>query len=289
MVGGYDEIMQPAVVDDRFDYILFSNDIKEDRVGVWQVRPIPYHNDDNTRICRYVKTHPEELLPEYDFSVWMDSNIRIVTSYVYEKSLDLYTNNVLVATVWHTARQCIYDEAFEVMVYRVELESIIIDWCQRLHKEKYPKNNGLGETGLMYRVHSDQGVLQMDKMWWDCIDTYSKRDQLSFDYVLWKLGMTYDLFLPKYTTVLTSADVEYIPHTNDSKKYISTQLEPWLMRYYRKVPSSYEEIRRVYFCIYQLPYPHFWSLFLGQLYRLKYFFKRNTRKVKNFTKRIVGR
>ncbi|MBR5328436.1 MAG: hypothetical protein IKV31_07870 [Paludibacteraceae bacterium] len=35
MVGGYDEIMQPTVIDDRFDYILFSNDIKEDRVGVW--------------------------------------------------------------------------------------------------------------------------------------------------------------------------------------------------------------------------------------------------------------
>ena len=31
MVGGYDEIMQPLVVDDRFDYILFSNDIKENR------------------------------------------------------------------------------------------------------------------------------------------------------------------------------------------------------------------------------------------------------------------
>ena len=56
MVGGYDEIMQPVVVDDRFDYILFSNDIKEDRVGVWQVRPIAYTNPDNTRICRYVKT-----------------------------------------------------------------------------------------------------------------------------------------------------------------------------------------------------------------------------------------
>ena len=27
MVGGYDEIMQSKVVDDRFDYILFSNDM----------------------------------------------------------------------------------------------------------------------------------------------------------------------------------------------------------------------------------------------------------------------
>ena len=49
MVGGYDEIMQPMVVDDRFDYILFSNDIKEDRVGVWQVLPIAYSNIINNK------------------------------------------------------------------------------------------------------------------------------------------------------------------------------------------------------------------------------------------------
>ena len=44
VVGNYDEIKQPQVVDNRFDYILFSNDIKEKNVGIWQVRPIPYHN-----------------------------------------------------------------------------------------------------------------------------------------------------------------------------------------------------------------------------------------------------
>ena len=287
MVGGYDNIMQPKVVDDRFDYILFSNDIKEDRVGVWQVRPIPYHNEDNTRICRYVKTHPEELLPEYDFSVWMDSNIRIVTSYVYERSLDLYTNNVLVATVWHTARQCIYDEAFEVMAYRVEYERIVINWCQRLRKENYPQNNGLGETGLMYRAHSNPKVLHLDKMWWDCINEYSKRDQLSFDYVIWKLGIVYEFFLPKTVNVLNSHDLEYIHHANESKKYISYQSEPWLIRYYRKVPTSYDEIKKVYNLIYTLPFPHFWSSFFGQLYRVKNFFKRHKRKLKKFIKRKI--
>lgn len=60
IIGNYDEILQPQVIDDRFDYVLFSN---ENRVGVWQVRPIAYVNDIQTKIARYVKTHPEELLP----------------------------------------------------------------------------------------------------------------------------------------------------------------------------------------------------------------------------------
>ena len=33
MVGAYDNILQPLVIDDRFDYILFSNEIKKKNVA----------------------------------------------------------------------------------------------------------------------------------------------------------------------------------------------------------------------------------------------------------------
>lgn len=274
VIGGYDHIEQPRVIDDRFDYILFSDSIDEEYVGIWKIRRVNYYNKVQTKIARYIKTHPEELLPEYDFSVWIDSNICIVTSYVYEKSVELYNNNSLVATVWHTSRQCIYDESFQVMALKFEQESIIIDWCHQLQKEKYPKDNGLCETGLLFRAHSKQQVSLLDKLWWNCIDRYSRRDQLSFNYVLWKLRMTYDFLLPKTMNVLTSPDFEYVYHANDTQKYIHTKIEPWLIRYYRKVPSSYNEIKRIYIFIYKLPFPRFCSFLLGHIYRLKYFFVR---------------
>ena len=40
LVGAYDTIFQPEVVDDRFDFVLFTNEVKEDHVGVWKIRPI---------------------------------------------------------------------------------------------------------------------------------------------------------------------------------------------------------------------------------------------------------
>ena len=67
VVGNYDEILQPKVVDDRFDYILFSNDIKEKNIGVWQVRPINYINEIQTKIARWVKTHPEEYMDRCEY------------------------------------------------------------------------------------------------------------------------------------------------------------------------------------------------------------------------------
>ena len=107
MVGAYDDILQPKVVDERFDYILYCNEIKEKRVGVWEVRPIQYHNEDNTRICRYVKTHPEELLKEYEVSVWMDSNIHILTDYLYQRVTEMDKEDVLFSAMWHPVRKCI--------------------------------------------------------------------------------------------------------------------------------------------------------------------------------------
>jgi hypothetical protein len=65
LVGAYDTIFQPEVVDDRFDFVLFTYEVKEDHVGVWKIRPIVYQNADSTRVARYVKMHPEDLLPEY--------------------------------------------------------------------------------------------------------------------------------------------------------------------------------------------------------------------------------
>ena len=38
LTGGYDQLKQPSVTDERFDYICFSNDIPKDRIGVWEIR-----------------------------------------------------------------------------------------------------------------------------------------------------------------------------------------------------------------------------------------------------------
>lgn len=274
MVGGYDEIMQPMVVDNRFDYILFSNDIMEDKIGVWQVRPIEYTNSDNTRICRYVKTHPEELLPGYEFSIWMDSNIRIRTSYIYERALELYTQGVLIASMCHPERDCIYDEAFEVMYLRFEKENTVVDWCHKLRKENYPKHNGLYETNVMFRKHNTSLISETNVMWWDCIEKYSKRDQLSFNYVLWKLGLEGGYFLDKPLNARNSEDFSIVTHKNEGKKVYSYDNKEWLLKYAYKNPYKKVIVMQRYEWCYNRIFPHLWIYIFGQYYRLKEIYRR---------------
>lgn len=260
IVGNYDEILQPKVVDERFDYVLFSNDIKETNVGVWQIRPISYHDDIQTKTARWVKTHPEELLSEYEFSVWMDANVRINSTYTYSKSIELYLSDVKISTVKHLERDDIYSECAEVLTYCLEDVKVVFDWIKILRKAGYPENNGLYETGVLYRKHCPI-IHDMDMFWWNCIERYSRRDQLSFNYVLWKLKIECYNFLPEGQAVWNSLDYDYMYH--NKKKTISIKNNSQIQRYYGEMPQI---SRHYYYLIVNSKHPLFkFYLFNGYI------------------------
>ena len=270
MVGGYDQLLQPLAIDDRFDFVLFTNEVAEPTVGVWQIRPIEYQNEDNTRICRYVKTHPQDLLPEYEASVWMDMNVIIKTSYLYERVTRLLEDGIEVSSMCHPVRDCIYDEAFAVMHMMVEHESIVLKWCRRLRKENYPVNNGLCETNVMYRKHSER-ISDVDAYWWECIEGNSRRDQLSFNYVLWKKNVPCHYLLGEGKCVRNTKHFGIEKHRDTYHNVCGFgKHEGWLMRYCKKVPAKTDMVKKLYFRLYALPFPQLWTFLLGQFFRAKY-------------------
>lgn len=270
LVGKYDLILQPEVVDDRFDYVLFSNDISELQVGVWSIRHIDYHHADPTRICRYVKTHPGELLPGYEFHIWMDSNVQILTDYIYSQAIFLYDQKVEVAGMYHPVRKCVYEEAFAVMNMLVEHESIVVDWCQFLRKERYPRNQGLVETNVLFRRDSE-AVEIFDRLWWECIEHHSRRDQLSFNYCLWKLNIPLVYFSGKGNNARNTDDFRLLRHQDlrHNQRPLGKN-EAWLMRYCWKNKEKEREIEELYYRLYAFPFSRFWVAAAGQWYRLKY-------------------
>lgn len=271
LVGDYDGIIQPEVVDENFDYILFSNDINESMIGVWQVRPIPYTDSIPTKIARYVKTHPEELLGEYKCSIWVDANITIKSDFIYKRAYELYDSKVLISSMYHLWTHCAYDEMFNVLHCMYEHEEVILKWGHILRNDNYPLNNGLHETNVLFRVHSNQLIIQFNQFWWSCIYQYSKRDQLSFDYSLWKYNLQCPYFLPEGKNVRNTEHFELLVHKKNIQNFISlNKNEAWLMRYCWKDKSKTQKVKQIYYSIYSLPFPQLWAFLIGQCFRLKY-------------------
>lgn len=238
VVGNYDEISQPLVVDPRFDYFLFSDSIKEEHIGIWQIKPIEYYNPDRIKIARYVKTHPETLLPDYAATLWMDANIQIVDSWVYERFLELYSQGVELASVKHPERDCIYQEIFAVCSVKWETVETAWRWNRVLRQNNYPKHNGLFETGVTYRMHTPS-IRKIDEDWWNCIEQYSRRDQLSFNFILWRCGRSGNYFFIGSESASTSSHFKYVIHKNGTCKGVSEKaFIMYLWDYYGELPSS---------------------------------------------------
>lgn len=217
LTGGYEDVVQPLVIDDRFDYVLFSNDFDKEKVGIWKVRPIPAVVDlsDNKRLSRYPKSHPETMLREYEASLYMDANIQIADKWVYERFFELREKNIELAGIKLvvTGRDDIYRHAYDICMMKAEHDMPAIRQMHELHKRGFPEHYGLNENNIIFRAHTEN-MQKADEEWWWWITNYSFRDQFSYMYCLWKYDIKREYFLPEGEDSHNSSHFNFIPHND---------------------------------------------------------------------------
>ncbi len=73
ITGGYDDLRDPAYVDPQWGYYCFTDNPDNYRSDVWTLCKLDKMiKNDKVRSQRYAKTHPYELLPEYDYTIYVD-------------------------------------------------------------------------------------------------------------------------------------------------------------------------------------------------------------------------
>ena len=194
IVGGYDELQQPAVVEDGFDFICFvgMGEMTQGRVGVWDVRELPVHFGTATYDARWAKMHPHELLPDYAASVWIDGNIALTDGSLFEAVRARMASDVQFSGVPHPTRDCTYAEARKCFDMRyLKLGGLLGVWLYQWICG-LPRHAGLIESNLVFRRHLDPAVVAFDERWWRLILNLSRRDQLSLMVCLRKSGLRWD-------------------------------------------------------------------------------------------------
>lgn len=192
--GDYNGLIpQPKV--DGFDYICFT-DNPNIKAKPWKVRQVePHIKDDLTRSNRYIKILPHLFLKEYDVSIYMDGNVLVLND--LNLVLEKYLKEHKMATFSHEftipdGRNCIYKEYEAILslqergLYYKDNPKVMENHINFLREEEYPENNGLIKGTVLVRKHNDSEVVKVMEDWWIMVKNYSKRDQLSFNYVAWK-------------------------------------------------------------------------------------------------------
>lgn len=209
ITGNYDNLNEIKCKEDNIDYICFTNN-KKIKSNSWKIIYIN-HQKDNIRIARRYKILGAKELDQYDITIWVDGAF-IITGKIKEflkKECDLDKYGII--TYKHSKRDCIYDEAIECIKQGKDNKNTILNQMGEYRKEKYPKHNGLAETGIIIRKNNDDRIKKLTKMWYHQIEINSYRDQLSFNYCLYKLHLNdYCLLINK--SIYKNGYFEYKKH-----------------------------------------------------------------------------
>lgn len=189
IIGDYDELLIPSYVNSNWDYVCFTDNdnIKSD---FWEIRKIEGLNTNKAKENRIYKILPHIYLSQYDYSLYIDGNFRIIgdiEQYITKFSKD----NAMICFI-HPDRNCIYEEAKACISLKKDSETVIKNQIEKYKSENYPKDHGLIASGILFRKHNDPYVIQAMDLWWNEVKSHSHRDQLSFNYICWKNDFKYD-------------------------------------------------------------------------------------------------
>ncbi|MCT4552680.1 MAG: glycosyltransferase [Alphaproteobacteria bacterium] len=222
IVGGYDIIPEIKYRMKGWDYILFSDSVDKGTFKGWKVKPLQSNVkpdiDYKTKSARWHKTHPHKLFPDYKYSIWIDSNISVENDTLEKKVEELINKEIKISSVKHPDRKCSYKEIKACFKFGKDTFSNLRKVKSFLKKEKLPKDMGSFETGLMFREHNNTKIQELDNLWWSLIEKYSKRDQLTFPYSLWKSNIECHKILGENHSVRNHKGFKIINHKVNNKK-----------------------------------------------------------------------
>jgi alkaline ceramidase TOD1/glycosyltransferase MUCI70-like protein len=148
---------------------------------------------DPHRAARFHKINAHLALPASEYSLWIDASIGVACPFPLPRLVDLFLGDSDLCVFPHYARRSVYEEAEACVAYGLDRRDIIEAQIDRYRAEGLPATSGLIEASVLLRRHS-RAMRALNEAWWAEIVRGSRRDQLSFNYVAWKLGLSYALF-----------------------------------------------------------------------------------------------
>ena len=156
----------------------------------WHLLPPVWEHDDPRRTARWHKVMAHKLFPDADAWLWADGNQQLSTD-PWVLVDEYLPEGMDIATYKHPLRKCVHKELDACIKLKKDDPQLMRAQVSSYVQEGYPKNNGMCETTVLLRRNS-QEVREFNEIWWQQIQNGSRRDQLSFNYAIWKAKLGFD-------------------------------------------------------------------------------------------------
>lgn len=188
ITGDYDDLKELKQTEVGIDYFCFTNNDKI-KSNTWNVVYIEDNTLNNHMLSRKIKMLGHPMINQYDICVWIDANVVIRSSILdfLNQGCDLEQYDFV--AFQHEERNCIYEEGLACVKLRREKKEIIETQLQFYEEQQFPKQFGLCEMTVFVKKPKNELVQKTMNLWFDMIQKYSKRDQMSFMYAIYKTGL----------------------------------------------------------------------------------------------------
>jgi len=187
ITGNYDkEILEPFLKPSNIDYFLYTDNI-QNKSDNWEIRELPEKVVEYNNILknRYLKMHPQELFTGYDYSIYIDGNVKVIsdlTDLVYS-----IKDKTGISMHKHQFRNCIYNEIEVCKIKKKGDYPKMKKQVERYKNEGFPKKFGMLEaTIIVTDLKNKNAKVILDSWWNEFISSESLRDQIALQYVIWR-------------------------------------------------------------------------------------------------------
>ena len=187
IAGGYEPLSFPESPDPDVDYVYFAP-CRSRKEGPWTHRPLEWTDEDPTRTARWHKLHGPDLFPDAEVVVWIDGNITLRAGVEMEIRRCLLAGANPLAIPKHFDRDNVYDEVESCILFGKDDPAILRAQVARYREAGLPERHPFAETCIVAFRPADPRARAVFATWWQELAAWSRRDQISFPYALWKNG-----------------------------------------------------------------------------------------------------
>ncbi|CCO22587.1 glycosyltransferase domain-containing protein [Maridesulfovibrio hydrothermalis] len=198
--NNYDKLLPPLVKTPGVSYICFS-DNPDLCVEGWEIHPLPEFltdPEDHVRRAKMPKVLPHLLLEKFEHSVWVDASMQIkgcMLDFVlqcqqYDKEFVLFEHP--------DAPRTIYEEGAICIAFKLDNKDTIQRQLAIYNQRGLTESHSIPACTIIYRRHNTHQIKLAMQDWWNEILMHSRRDQLSFVYVMQKHALSYGVIPENY-------------------------------------------------------------------------------------------
>ncbi|KAH7692345.1 hypothetical protein IHE45_01G060800 [Dioscorea alata] len=219
---GYDVPHQPSNISDRsqklfcflmvvdevsLDFIKQNVTVHQDSdggkwVGIWRL--VALHNppyDEPRRNGKVPKILTHRLFPQAWYSIWIDGKMELIVDPLLILERYLWRGKHTFAVACHKHHRSIYEEA-DAIKRRKRYARPLIDLHMKIYRYEgmepwSPKKGTISdvpEGAVLIREHTTMTNL-FSCLWFNEVNLFTPRDQLSFGYVVYRLGDAFKFFM----------------------------------------------------------------------------------------------